>query len=118
MTKTTDAPVLETLAAMTVDSIERCGLDDKALILTRLAALAAMDAPAISYVAHVDPAVKADLTVKQVQDVLVAIAPVVGTARVMSAATRITEALGIAIAVAESEAEAMAEAGAHNRIRS
>ena len=29
MTKTTDAPVLETLSAMTVDSIERCGLDDE-----------------------------------------------------------------------------------------
>ncbi|MFE7392455.1 carboxymuconolactone decarboxylase family protein [Streptomyces sp. NPDC057582] len=102
---------------MTVDSIERCGLDDSTLILTRLAALVAMDAPTIS-LAHVDPAMKADLTIEQVQDVLVAIAPVVGTARVMSAATHITEALGIAIEVAESEAEAMAEAGAHNRSQS
>lgn len=118
MTKTTDTPVLETLAAMTADSIERCGLDDSTLILTRLAALAAMDAPAISYVAHVDPAMKANLTAEQLQDVLVAIAPVVGTARVMSAATHITEALGVAIAVAESDAEAMAEAAAHDRSKS
>jgi hypothetical protein len=58
MATRSDTPVLDTLAAMTVDSIERCGLDDRTLILTRLAASAAMDAPAISYLAHVDPAIK------------------------------------------------------------
>ncbi|MEU6004566.1 carboxymuconolactone decarboxylase [Streptomyces sp. NPDC047453] len=110
MATASDAPVLDTLAAMTIDSIERCGMDNRTLILTRIAALAAMDAPAVSYLAHVDPAVKANLTVDQVQDVLVAIAPVVGTARVMAAAGHITEALGFAIAVADSDAEAMAAA--------
>lgn len=115
MASTPDAPVLDTLAAMTIDSIERCGMDAPTLILTRIAALAAMDAPAISYLAHVDPAVKANLTLDQVQDVLVAIAPVVGTARVMAAAGRITEALGFTIAVAESEAEAMAKAETASR---
>jgi hypothetical protein len=76
MATRSDTPVLDTLAAMTVDSIERCGLDERTLILTRLAALAGMDAPAISYLAHVDPAIKADRTAEQLQDVLVAIAPV------------------------------------------
>lgn len=118
MATRSDTPVLDTLAAMTVDSIERCSLDERTLILTRLAALAAMDAPAISYLAHVDPAIKANLTTEQLQDVLIAIAPVVGTARVMSAASHITEALGITIALAESEAEAMAEAEAQTRSRS
>jgi alkylhydroperoxidase/carboxymuconolactone decarboxylase family protein YurZ len=115
MAITSDTPVLDTLAAMTVDSIERCGLEENTLVLIRLAALAAMDAPAISYLAHVDPAVKANLTSEQLQDVLVAIAPVVGTARVMSAATHITEALGFSIALAEAEAESMAEAEAQSR---
>ncbi|MCJ1680674.1 carboxymuconolactone decarboxylase family protein [Streptomyces sp. APSN-46.1] len=115
MDKTSDTPVLDTLAAMTVDSLERCGMDANTLILTRLAALAAMDAPAISYLAHIAPAMKAELTAEQLQDVLVAIAPVVGTARVMSAATHITEALGISIAVAEAEAQEMAEAEARTR---
>ena len=41
-----DTPVLDTLAAMTVDSLERCGLAPDRLILTRIAALAASDAPA------------------------------------------------------------------------
>ena len=118
MASTSDAPVLDTLAAMTMESIERCGMDEGAFILTRIAALAAMDAPAISYLAHVDPAIKANLTLEQVQDVLVAIAPVVGTARVMAAAGHITEALGFAVAVAESDAEAIAEAEARNRSKS
>lgn len=118
MATTSDAPVLDTLAAMTVDSIERCGLDERTFIITRLAALVAMDAPAISYLAHVDPAVKAKLTAETLQDVLVAIAPVVGTARVMAAAGHIAKALGFAIAVSESEAEAIAGAEAQSRRKS
>jgi alkylhydroperoxidase/carboxymuconolactone decarboxylase family protein YurZ len=101
MAAPTETPVLDTLAAMTVDSLERCGLDERTLILTRIAALAAMDAPPVSYAAHVGPSVKAGLTAEQLQDVLVAVAPVVGTARVMAAAGNIAKALGIAIAVAE-----------------
>ena len=96
-------PVLDTLAAMTLDSIERCDLPADILILTRIAALVAVDAPAMSYVAHAGPAAQVEVTPAQVQDVLVAIAPIVGTARVMSAATHIAEALGIIIAAAEEE---------------
>jgi hypothetical protein len=88
---------------MTVDSIERCGLSPDMLILTRIAALAAMDAPPVSYLAHIEPGLKAHVNASQLQDVLVAIAPIVGTARVMSAAGKITEALGIAIQVTDAE---------------
>ncbi|BFV60710.1 hypothetical protein KCMC57_up58140 [Kitasatospora sp. CMC57] len=101
MSTTSETPVLDTLMAMTADSLERCGLAPDMLILTRIAALAAMDAPAVSYLAHLEPAMQEHMTAAQLQDVLVAIAPIVGTARVMSAATHITEALGIAIAVAD-----------------
>jgi alkylhydroperoxidase family enzyme len=103
MATTSDSPVLDTLAAMTIDSLERCGMEPGMLILTRLAALAAMDAPSISYLAHVGVAQEAKVTAEQVQDLLVAIAPIVGTARVMSAAGHMTEALGFAIAVADSD---------------
>ncbi|MFI6008061.1 carboxymuconolactone decarboxylase family protein [Streptomyces sp. NPDC051243] len=105
MATASETPVLDTLAAMTVDSVERCGLRPETFMLTRIAALAASDAPPISYVAHIDPAIQAGLTAEQVQDVLVAIAPVVGTARVMTAAGNIAQALGITIAVADAEAE-------------
>ncbi|MBR7835140.1 MULTISPECIES: hypothetical protein [Actinospica] len=104
MAMNSDTPVLDTLAAMTLDSIERCDLPPDMLILTRIAALAAMDAPPVSYLAHIEPGLKAQLTANQLQDVLVAIAPIVGTARVMSAAGNIAQALGIAIEVTEAEA--------------
>ncbi|MDD1058458.1 carboxymuconolactone decarboxylase family protein [Streptomyces cocklensis] len=103
MSTVSETPVLDTLAAMTLDSLERCGLPPDTLILTRIAALAASEAPPISYAAHIDPATRASLTAGQVQDVLVAIAPIVGTARVALAAGNIFEALGMAIAVSEGE---------------
>ncbi|MFC5034173.1 carboxymuconolactone decarboxylase [Streptomyces sp. So13.3] len=106
MSTALETPVLDTLAAMTVDSIERCGMAPDMFIVTRIAALAASDAPPISYVAHIDPALQAGLTAEQVQDILVAIAPIVGTARVMTAAGNIATALGIAIAVADAEMDA------------
>ncbi|MCZ4101888.1 carboxymuconolactone decarboxylase family protein [Streptomyces sp. H39-C1] len=106
MSTASETPVLDTLAAMTVDSIERCGMAPDMFIVTRIAALAASDAPPISYVAHIDPALQAGLTAEQVQDILVAIAPIVGTARVMTAAGNIATALGIAIAVADAEMDA------------
>ena len=114
MATESETPVLDTIAAMTIDSIERCHMDERTLILSRIAALIAMDAPAISYLAHINPAVKADFTIEQLQDLLVAIAPVVGTARVMSAAGHLTQAFGVALALAESDAEAIAEAESRN----
>ncbi|MGO8859270.1 MAG: carboxymuconolactone decarboxylase family protein [Acidimicrobiales bacterium] len=101
-----ESPVLDTIAAMTLDSVERCGLNADALLLVRIAALAAVDAKPASYLLHVGPAVDAGVTIDQVQDVLVAVAPIVGTARVVSASLAITEALGLAIAIMEAEIEA------------
>jgi alkylhydroperoxidase/carboxymuconolactone decarboxylase family protein YurZ len=96
-----DTPVLDTIAALTEVSVERTDLKEDELVLVRLAALAAVDARPISYLAHIGVAAEAGVTVEQVQDVLVAVAPIIGTARTMSAAVNITEALGLAVAVAE-----------------
>ncbi len=100
-----DAPVLETVAAMTAESLARTELDASTLIMVRLAALVAVDAPVSSYLLHVGPAVEAEVTLDQAQDVLVAVAPIVGSARTMAAAAKITEALGLAIEIAEAETE-------------
>ena len=105
-----ETPVLDTIAAMTLDSVERCGLEADELLLVRLAALAAVDAKPVSYLAHVGPAVEAGVTIEQVQDVLVAVAPIIGTARVMAASIAMTEALGLAIAVVEAELDAELDA--------
>ncbi len=96
-----EAPVLEALADINAASLERTELDPTSLILVRLAALAAVDAPASSYLAHVGPASEVGVTVDQAQDVLVAVAPIVGTSRTMSAAAKMVEALGLAIDIAE-----------------
>jgi len=104
---TGEAPVLETLMEMTAASIERTDLDAASLVLVRLAALAAVDAPTASYLMHVGPGVDSGLTAEQVQDVLVAVAPVIGTARTLSAAAKIVEALGFAIAIVEEELDAI-----------
>ncbi|HJQ48396.1 MAG TPA: carboxymuconolactone decarboxylase family protein [Amycolatopsis sp.] len=105
-----EAPVLEALTDLNAVSMERTGLDPKSLLLVRLAALAAMDAPPASYLAHIGPAAESGLTLDDVQDVLVAVAPIVGTAHTFAAAANITRALGFAIELAEAEAEAEADA--------
>ncbi len=96
-----DAPVLQVITDINAVSLERTELDPASLILVRLAALAAVDAPATSYLAHLGPAAEVGVTLDQAQDVLVAVAPIVGTARTMAAATKIVEALGLAIELAE-----------------
>jgi alkylhydroperoxidase/carboxymuconolactone decarboxylase family protein YurZ len=101
-----DTPVLDTLAAMTAESLARCGLDDNSLLTARLAALVAIDAPAASYLMHIGPAIDAGVTIEQVQGILTAVAPVVGTARTVSAAAKITEAIGITVIALEAELEA------------
>ena len=94
-------PVLDTIGAMTAESLARCNLAPDELVLVRLAALAAVDARPISYLAHIGVAVESGVTLERVQDVLVAVAPIIGTARTMSAGVNIAEALGVAVAVAE-----------------
>lgn len=101
-----DTPVLDTLAAITADSVERSGLDDNSLLTARIAALVAVDAPAASYLAHIGPAADAGVTLEQLQGILIAVAPIVGTPRTVSAAMRITKALGIAIVAVEAELDA------------
>ena len=103
---TGDTPVLEALAAINAASLERTELDPQALLLVRLAALVAVDAPAASYLLHLGPAAEAGVTVEQAQDLLIAVAPIVGAPRTMTAAIKIAAALGLALDVAESAEEA------------
>ncbi|ELP68427.1 carboxymuconolactone decarboxylase family protein [Streptomyces turgidiscabies] len=92
-----DAPVFETLVRMTLDTFERSGLDPETYLLTRIAALVAMDASPASYVLNVGAAEELGVPLEKVQGVLVAVAPVVGSARVVSAARSIGEAFGLSL---------------------
>ena len=102
---TEDRPLLETVLAMTAASVERANLVDRELMLVRLAALAAVDAPASSYLLNLGAAVDVGLTVEDVQGVLIAIAPIVGSPKVLEAAGTIAAALGIALAIDDALAE-------------
>ena len=98
-----DTPVLDALAGINAVSLEQTDLDPASLILVRLAALIAVDAPAGSYLLHLGAAAEAGVTLDQAQDVLIAVAPIVGTPRTASAAAKMVEALGLAIDLAESD---------------
>jgi alkylhydroperoxidase/carboxymuconolactone decarboxylase family protein YurZ len=104
-----ERPVLDLLADMTGASLERSSLDPRTLMLARIAALVAVDAPPLSYLMNLGLAGDLGVTAQDVEGVLAAVAPIVGTTRVVAAASKIARALGIAIAVAEAEAEAEAE---------
>jgi 4-carboxymuconolactone decarboxylase len=104
-----ETPVLDLLVTMTAESVETSSLDAQSLMLARLAALVAVDAPPASYLLNLGPAGETGVDAEQVRGVLAAVAPVVGTARVASAAGNIARALGFATELAELEAEAEAE---------
>ena len=108
-TESSENPVLDTITAMTAESLARCGLDANSLLVARIAALVAVDAPAASYLMHVGPAMDAGVTIGEIQNILIAVAPIVGTPRTASAALNITEALGIVIVELEEELEAEEE---------
>jgi alkylhydroperoxidase/carboxymuconolactone decarboxylase family protein YurZ len=102
---TGSAPVLEALAEINAVSLSRTELDARSLMLVRLAALVAVDAPTMSYLLHIGPSMDAGLTVEDAEDVLVAVAPIVGAPRAAAAAAKISEALDVAIEVAVNESE-------------
>ena len=92
---TGQTPVLEALIDINAVSLARTELDPATLLLVKVAAaLAAVDAPAASYLMHLQPILKSGIKVEQVQDVLVAVAPIIGAPRVLAAGVKITEALG------------------------
>lgn len=105
-----DAPVMEALVEINTASLARTGLDPRSLMLVRLAALAAVDAPVSSYLLHVGPSADAGLTAGDAEDVLVAVAPIVGTPRTASAAAKIVAALDLAIEIAKEDAESAQDA--------
>lgn len=100
-----DSPILDLLAAMTVSSLDASDLDSETLMLVRIAALIAVDAPPASYLMNLGAAGDTGVTVEQVQGILAAVAPIVGTARVVSAAGKMARALGLALELADAEAE-------------
>jgi len=103
---TGEAPVLDALLEINATALDRTELDPVTMLLVRIAALAAVDAPATSYLMHVGPAVQAGGTIEQGQDILVTVAPIIGAPRVLAAAQAITDALGLVIDINAADADA------------
>ena len=101
--ETAKTPVLDTLADMITASLEHNTLSPRELMIARLAALIAMEAPPASYLLNAAPAADVGVTSADVQGVMIGIAPVVGTPRVVAAGGNIMRAFGFAIAVTEPE---------------
>jgi hypothetical protein len=81
--------VLESLAQMQAGTLERSGLDRETYLAVRLAALVAVDADPVSYRAYLDALDGPRPPVAKIIGVLGAIAPIVGSARVLSAASKL-----------------------------
>ena len=92
-------PVVDALMKMNEGVLDRSGLDAETFMLVRIAALASTGAPPASYLLNLEAAAEVGLTVEQVQGVLIAVAPVVGSARVASAGSSIDEVLGLTTAI-------------------
>ena len=105
-----ETPVLDLIAGMTADSIEASDLDPETLMLVRIAALVAVGAPPASYLLNLGAAGELGIGEEQVRGVLAAVAPIVGTPRVVAATGNIVRALGFALEMAELEGGATNDA--------
>jgi 4-carboxymuconolactone decarboxylase len=91
-----DAPLVESLVRMHAGTQEQSGLDDRTYVLVRIAALVATDASAASYVVNLTVADDIGVTADDVRSVLIALGPLVGSARVLSGADKALKAIATA----------------------
>lgn len=89
----------ETVVDMRLVNLERSGLDPKTHALVRFASLVALDAAPASYFWEVNMALNNGATPDDLVGVLIALAPSVGYARIVSAATHLARAYGIAVEI-------------------
>jgi hypothetical protein len=100
-----DTPLADTLLAMTGASVDRCDLSPRELMIARIAALAAAGAPPASYALNTGAAAESGLTLEDAQGILIAVAPIIGTARTVTATASIAAGLGIVVALLEAALE-------------
>ncbi len=91
-----DLSMLNVLQRMIEGTFEESGLDPKTFMLVRMAALATLDAAPVSWLMNIEASGEAGLAPETILGTLIAIAPVIGTARIVSAASNIVKALELA----------------------
>src|SRR5512135_2394226 len=100
-----DASRMGYLQDIIARSYTESGLDPQTFMLVRMAALATLDAAPASWLMNIAVSGEAGLDPDLILGTLIAIAPVIGTARVVSAAGNILKGLALGEALAESEEE-------------
>ncbi|WP_433291830.1 carboxymuconolactone decarboxylase family protein [Actinoplanes sp. CA-030573] len=86
-------PVLEALAKQSENALQHAGLDPQTALLVRIAALVALDAAPASYLVHLGIADSGGMKAEAIEATLIELAPLVGSARIVSAAGKIDQAL-------------------------
>ena len=102
-------PLLDTIIDINAVSLANLDASLEAVLLVRLAALVAVDAPPSSYLVTFRAAEGTLLDLEDARNVLIAVAPIVGTPKVVNAAANIAQALGLALAIDEALVEAELE---------
>jgi len=102
-------PLLDTIIDINAVSLANLDASLEAVLLVRLAALVAVDAPPSSYLVTFRAAEGTLLELEDARSVLIAVAPIVGTPKVVNAAANIAQALGLALAIDEALLEAELE---------
>lgn len=92
---------MDELRQSLMDSYKQSGLDKETFMLVRIAALAASDAAPASWLANLKIGKELNIPREKAIGTLIAIAPVIGTARTVSTAGNILQALDMAGQLAE-----------------
>ena len=90
-----DLSGFDALISMQERVLEATGLDPETFQLVQIAALAAVDGCPVSWLANLEAADEIDLGLEKVLGTLMAIAPIIGTPRVITAGARIVHAMGL-----------------------
>ena len=85
-----ESSAMESLADTNLNTQEPSGLDIKTYMMVRVAGLIAMDAPPVSYAVSAENVTDL-LEIEDIEAVFVALAPVVGSARIAAAASNILD---------------------------
>src|SRR5215467_6947107 len=90
-----DSTTVDALLAGSMHGAERAELGEKTCALARVAALIAAESTAPSYQWAVAVALSAGADEREIVDVLLTVAPIVGTARLASAALALAAVFGV-----------------------
>jgi 4-carboxymuconolactone decarboxylase len=89
-----DEPSVQTALMVEAEPEAGCALDPRTLALVRIGVFVSLNAAPASYGWSVDAALAAGATADEIVATLIAVAPVVGIARVVAAAPALASAIG------------------------